>query len=303
VDEVSPPREVTNERAVVAALLGIYLAWGATYLAIAIAVKTLPPLLMAGLRFITAGGLLLLVLRLRGEKMPALVEWRSCLVVGALLFGGGNGPVSLVSGAVPSSLIALIIALTPLCISLVSLVMLGERPARITWVSIVLGLLGVIVLVGTPDRRSLASVTEIGYILFAIFAWSVGSVLSKKLPLPNSTAVTTGAQLLMGGFVLTAWGLFRGEHVGLDLAEGSFASWMAMLYLVVIGSLVGFGAFAYLLKHAEPAVATSYAYVNPVIALALGHTLAREPVDVRTLFGAAIIVTAVALLLRYGKKR
>lgn len=295
--------EAPSRRAVFAALLGVYVAWGATYVAIAIAVRTLPPLLTGGVRFVTAGTLLYGVMRLRGDRPPTPMEWRNTALVGALLLSCGNGLVSLVSRSVASSLIALIIALTPLFVSGFTFILSRERPTPRALVSMALGLVGVIVLVGTPDRRDLASVGEITMILGAILAWSFGSVLSRRIPLPSSSAMSTAAQMLVGGGVLLAAGAVRGELSAIDLASASLESLLALLYLVVIGSIIGFGSYAFLLKHTPPSVATSYAYVNPLIALALGHLIAREPVDARMLVGAGIVTASVALLLRGVPKR
>jgi drug/metabolite transporter (DMT)-like permease len=292
-----------SRRAILAALLGVYLAWGATYVAIAIAVRTLPPLLTGGVRFFTAGALLFAVMRVRGERPPTPAEWRTTAIIGALLLGVGNGLVSLVARSVASSLIALIIALTPLFVSAFSFIVSRERPSPRALVAMALGLTGVFVLVGTPDRRSLASIGEIGMILGAILSWSFGSVLARRLPLPSSSAMSTAAQMLAGGSILIASGVLRGELGHIRPRHASFESLLALLYLVFIGSIVGFGAYAFLLKHTQPAVATSYAYVNPLIALVLGHTLAREPIDARTLVGAGIVVAAVMLLLLGNTKR
>lgn len=287
-----------SRRAILAALLGVYLAWGATYLAIAVSVRTLPPVLTGGVRFFTAGALLYGVMRARGERPPTAAQWRNVVLIGALLLGVGNALVSLAARSVASSLIALVIALTPLFVSAFTFILSRERPTPRALVAMALGLTGVFVLVGTPDRRSLASVGEIGMILGAIVSWSFGSVLAKRLALPSSSAMSTAAQMLAGGAILLVAGVLCGELGHVDLARASFESLLALLYLVFIGSIVGFGAYAFLLKHTPPAVATSYAYVNPLIALVLGHTLAREPIDARTLVGAGIVVAAVVLLLR-----
>ena len=225
-----------------------------------------------------------------------------CLI-GTLLLGVGNGLVSLVARSVASSLIALIIALTPLFVSAFTFIVSRERPTPRALVAMALGLTGVFVLVGTPDRRSLASLGEIAMILGAILSWSFGSVLARRLPLPSSSATSTAAQMLAGGSILIVSGVLRGELGHVDFASASLESLLALLYLVFIGSIVGFGAYAFLLKHTQPSVATSYAYVNPLIALALGHTLAREPIDARTLMGASIVVAAVMLLLLGNTKR
>lgn len=295
--------ETASPRAIAVALFSVYVAWGATYVAIAVAVRTLPPLLMAGVRFTTAGALLLAVLRLRGEPMPTGANLRASAITGGLMLGVGNGLVCLVSGSVSSSLIALVIALTPLCIASIAFVVTRERPRPVTWVSIALGLCGVFVLVGTPDRRSLASHAEVAMILGAIIAWSIGSVLARKLPLPSSSSMTTATQMLLGGLMLLVSGVIAGELPRTDLAHASLESLVAFGYLTIIGSMIGYGAYAFLLKHTEPAVATSYAYVNPLIALVLGHLIADEPIDARTIIAAGIIISAVVLLVRSSTTR
>jgi hypothetical protein len=180
--------------------------------------------------------------------------------------------VSLVSRSVASSLIALIIALTPLFVSASRSSSRESVPRPRALVSMALGLTGVIVLVGTPDRRDLASVGEITMILGAILSWSFGSVLARRIPLPSSSAMSTAAQMLVGRCILIAVRRRARRARAIDLASASLESLLALLYLVFIGSIVGFGAYAFLLKHTQPSVATSYAYVNPLIALVLGHT-------------------------------
>ncbi len=296
----------------VAALLSLYVVWGSTYVAIAIAVRTIPPLLMGGVRFTVAALLLFAWLRARREPAPTAAEWRGASIIGALLLLGGNGLVVLSANRIPSSVIALVIALTPLFVAVLpwlagiasrSRDARAARPTLRVATALATGLSGVALLVRAPASGLAADPAALAMVLGAVLSWSAGTILARKLPLPASPVTSTAAQMLAGGLLLTAAGALRGEVVRVDFAAMSAASVAAVAYLIVFGSIVGFGSFQWLLRNTPPTLATSYAYVNPLVALVLGHLLDGDPLGPDVLLPSALIVGAVALLLRAGAPR
>lgn len=278
------------------ALVTIYLVWGSTYLAIAIGVRTLPPLAMAAVRFLTAGFGLFAFLRARGVPRPSAVEWRTAALVGTFLLGGGNGLVTTHAHALPSGIVALILATTPLFMVLLPMLG-GERPRAVTLVATALGLAGVGSLVSPSGGGRALPISDVLAIVAAALSWSVGSLISKRSPAAESPMMATAQQMIAGGLVLALVAVATGELAAFDPASISLASTLALAYLTVFGSITGFGAYVWLLRNTSPAVATSYAYVNPLVALALGHVLAGEPFGARTAVASAAILGAVVLLV------
>jgi drug/metabolite transporter (DMT)-like permease len=282
----------------------LYVVWGSTYLAIRIAVVTVPPFVAGALRFAVAGGGLYLFLRLRGLPRPSLRNWGAAALVGALLLGSGNGLVCWAEQWVPSGQTALIIASVPLWMTL--LPWLGGRarmPHPAALVGIALGLCGVATLVGfgaasgraTPAAAALTA-GRIG-LLVACLSWAVGSLWSRRLPLPSEAALATALQMLTASPILALAALARGEWARFHPAAVAPAAWIALAYLVVFGSLAGFGSYVFLLKHASPARASTYAFVNPLVAVVLGSVMAGETVSPRTGIAALLIVTAVGAVI------
>jgi len=289
-----------NDRiALFAALTSLYLVWGSTYLAIAVAVRSLPPLAMAGTRFIVAGGCMLLWLRWRGTPWPTPRQWGMSLLVGTLLLLGGNGTVCLVAHAVPSGVVALVIACTTLAMVAVDWACGGARPGLRVGAGVALGLVGVTVLVWHPGAAAGYPWWGIAALLGACLAWAGGSVLSRRAApaaqIPSPWMATAAQMLLGGGMVLVA-ATVHGEWQDVDPRQVTTASLVAWGYLVVGGSIVGFGSYVWLLRHASPALATSYGYVNPLVAMVLGAWLNAESVSGQMLVSAAIIIAAVALI-------
>jgi drug/metabolite transporter (DMT)-like permease len=295
----------------VLAFATVYLVWGSTYLAIRYAIETMPPFLMAGVRFMLAGGLLLVWSwwrRGRGAEPVTFQHWRSASIVGLLLLLGGNGGVVWAEQYVPSGLAALLVATVPLWMVLVdALVPGGKFPPFRVWVGIVLGLVGVAILARPEGGGALgASKYFLGALALigASLSWSIGSVYARRTKLPSSPLLATGMEMLAGGVGLLLFGLMVGETSGLDLAAISARSWWAWIYLVGVGSILGYSAYVYLLHQTTPALASTYAYVNPVIAVLLGWALAGEPVSLRTWVAAAVILTGVAVItLSRGRRK
>jgi len=281
-----------------AAFAAIYLIWGSTYLAIRFAIATVPPLLMAGFRFTTAGAILYTVMRLRGVPHPKRIHWRSGLIVGGLMLLGGNGGVTWAEQRVYSSIAALMIAMVPLWIVLLEWIRPnGRKPGPWTISGLVLGFVGMVLLVG-PGNLSGEPVDLVGagVLVLAALLWSIGSLISREAPLPDDGLMGTAVEMLMGGGLLILLGTVIGEWSGFDPTMISLQSAGAFIYLILVGSLIGFSAYVWLLKAVSPAQASTYAYVNPVVAVFLGWLLAGETLTWRTLIAAAIIIGSVVLI-------
>lgn len=289
----------------IAAFAAVYVIWGSTYLAIRFAIETLPPLLMAGTRFLTAGALLLAFLRLRGVPMPSLRNWRAGLVVGGLLLLGGNGSVVLAERTVPSGVAALLVAMVPAYMVLVEWLRPGgTRPTGRIVLGLVVGFAGMILLVGPAALLGGGGVDPVGALTITIgsLAWAVGSVMSRRMALPENPLAATAIEMMCGGLLLLAAGSLRGEWTGFDPSTFSTTSLLAMGYLVVFGSLVAFTAYIWLLGVTTPARVATYAYVNPIVAVVLGWAMADEQITARMLIAAAVIIAAVAVITTGGGK-
>jgi len=284
-------------------LLILYLVWGSTYLGIAIAVDTIPPFLMAGVRFLIAGAVLLawsIARDGRSFRPPTVREWRDSTIVGALLLGGGMGMVAYGEQTVPSGITALFIALMPVWVAVLGRIFLGERLPRLAVFGIVLGFVGVAILIG-PSALGGAGALEplgLGAILLSPIAWSSGSLFaSHRATLPARPLVATGAQMVSGGLVLLVMSAASGELGGFRIEAISADSLVAMAYLTVIGSLLAFTAYGWLLRVAPLPLIATYAYVNPVVAVILGALVLREPIELRTLVAGAVIIGSVAVIV------
>lgn len=283
------------------ALWIVYIVWGSTYLAIRVTVETMPPLLSAGVRFMVAGAITLVFLRLKRGRGSVKVGRKGLIaaaIVGSALLLGGNGMVSIAEQYVPSGLTALIIASVPLWVVLLRKVF-GEDVPRGTLVGVVAGFAGVAILVSPGNGESGGySVAMLLLVVVASISWAGGSFFSKKLPMPDDPFVSTMAQMLTGGALMIVAGVARGELSGLDPSSFSAASLWALAYLVVFGSLLAFTAYVWLLRNAPISKVATYAYVNPVVAIGLGWMILSEEVTPVILVGASIIVASVAAIVR-----
>ncbi|MFP5286373.1 MAG: EamA family transporter [Thermoanaerobaculia bacterium] len=276
------------------ALGTVYVIWGSTYLAILFAIETLPPFWMAGVRFLTSGALVYGWARWRGAPRPERVHWRSAALIGGLLLAGGNGGVVWSEQRLDSGFAALLVSTVPLWMVLFEwLRKEGTRPTLGVVAGLVLGFAGLVMLVRPGGGR--LDAVAIGILLLACVSWAWGSLRSRHVPLPESPILATGMEMLAGGALLMVIGLVTGEAGRLDLAGASLKSGLALGYLVVFGAL-GFTAYVWLLRVTSPALVSTYAYVNPVVAVFLGWALAGEPLTGRTLAAAAVILTGVALI-------
>ena len=278
-----------NRSRVLLALAAVYISWGSTYLGIKFALESLPPLFLMGVRFFLFGIVVYVFLRLRGAPAPGRVEWWWSAVIGTFLMLGGSASVSYAEQWVASGLAALVLATTPLWTVLFAGIW-GRWPNRLEWTGLVVGLGGVVVLNMSGDLRA----HPIGAVLLVLAAisWAFGSVWSRRVPLPKGM-MAGAAQMITGGAIVMAVGFAMGERI---TALPTWRSVMAVLYLGVVGSLVGFSAYTYLLGRVRPALATSYAYVNPVIAVQLGAWLLGERIEGTSVIAMLIILVGVVLV-------
>ncbi|MBL8057485.1 MAG: drug/metabolite exporter YedA [Anaerolineales bacterium] len=284
-----PARPTRLPAAVLLSLAAVYVIWGSTYFAIRVAVAAWPPLLMVGTRFIAAGTILFAIMLWRGAALPTPRQWLNAAIIGLLLLGGGNGFVTIAEQWVSSSLAAAIVATAPLWVALLS-GLLGQWPSRAEWLGIAIGFTGVVLLNLEGEMR--ANPLGALALIAAPLCWSVGSVLSRRLSLPDGP-MGTAAEMLTSGVVLTLIGWLSGEHLA-ALTAPAVGAW---LYLVVFGSLVAFSAYMYLIRTVRPALALSYTYVNPVIAVALGAALGGESLTGVGLAGIGVILVGVICIL------
>lgn len=284
---------------VAAAFAAIYVIWGSTYLAIKYAVETLPPLMMAGTRFMTAGLILYAFVRARGVPSPTLAHWKSTAIIGGLLLLGGNGGVVWAEKTVPSSVAALLITSVPIWMVLIDWLRPGGvRPRLSVAAGVVLGFGGVILLIGSEELAKGQSLDRVGALILVCgsFCWSLGSVWSRSMSLPSSPLMVTAMEMLCGGGMLLASGVAIGEVSQVSLDRMTLLSVGSLGYLIVFGSLVAFTSYVWLLKVSTPAKVSTYAFVNPVVAVLLGVTIGREPFGGKTLLASIVILAGVVLI-------
>jgi drug/metabolite transporter (DMT)-like permease len=284
--------------AIVAGMLVIYVVWGSTYLAIRWGVETMPPFLMAGSRFLLAGGILYGWLRLQGAPRPQTADWKSALFLGSLLLLGGNGLVTWAEQWLPSGVAALIITTTPLWMLLFEwLVFRGPRPRTIVWIGIALGFTGVALLIRPQmNDGGTAHVWAVLAMCAAPVTWSLGSLYSQRARRLDPPLLNTALQMLCGGGLMFVAGLLLGEAGQFDPAAVSTRSWLSLAYLVTFGSLLAFTTYMWLLRVARPSVISTYAYVNPLVAVFLGSAIGGEALTAHVGLATAMILAAVALI-------
>jgi drug/metabolite transporter (DMT)-like permease len=283
---------------IAAAFLAVYLIWGSTYLAIRFAIETLPPLLMAGARYLIAGAIVFAWGLYRDGERPSPRNWRDTFLLGGLFFLGGNGAVVWAEQRVASGVASLLVATMPLWVVLLDwLRPRGNKPRPIVVAGVALGFLGLLVLV--PPTGANSAIDPLGAFVLVVGAlsWATGSLYARDADLPKSLLLASGMEMLGGGAQLALAGALMGELGAMHLATVSLRSLLALCYLTVVGSIVAFNAFTYLLERVPASRLSTYAYVNPVVAVILGWLLASEPLTARTLAGAAVIVAAVAMVI------
>jgi len=284
---------------VIAAFAAIYLIWGSTYLGIRFAIETIPPFLMAGSRFVTAGALLYSAMRIRGAPRPRSRHWLNATVIGGFMLLGGNGGVVWAEQFVPSGLTALVVATVPLWVVLLLWITGREKPSGAVVAGVVIGLGGIALLVGPENLAGGGRIDPVGtaVVVLAALAWAAGSLYSREAQQAEPHLLATAASMLAGGALLLVASVIRGEVSGFHVAEVTVKSWLALGYLVVFGSWLALGAYMWLIRATTPARASTYAYVNPVVAVLLGWVLAGEPLNLRVVLATGVIVAAVALIV------
>lgn len=293
-----------------AALLAVYIIWGSTYLGIRFAVETIPPFFHAGVRFLVSGALLFTWRRMAGDSAPTRNQWKSAGIVGLLLLVGGNGLISLAEKTIPSGIAALLVATIPMFLVLVEALRPfdklkaapggGVKPGWLQILGLLIGFGGVALLIGPAEffggghSLDLRGVT---LVLVAAFSWSLGSIYNRSADLPKSTLLFTGMEMLAGSIGLFIVSAATGEFGRLDVSAISTRSLLGLAYLITFGSLVGFVSYGWLLRSNAPvSLISTYAYVNPIVAVLLGNWLARETLNARILAAALVIVGSVALI-------
>ena len=292
---------------VILAFAAVYIIWGSTYIAIRYAIETLPPFLMAATRFLIAGTILFAWAGLSGESIrSSLSQWPKAFVIGALLLLCGNGGVTWAEKYIASGFAALLVASEPLWVVLLNWAFTHRRPNAKVLIGVFIGLAGVGLLVSDRLNGGMGSsgMSLVGalVVLLAGFAWAAGSVYVNRRPIKSSTSLASGMQMLAGGSLLLLPALVAGDLQRLSFAHASWVSLGAFCYLILFGSLVGFTAYSWLLRNVAPAHAATYAYVNPVVAVLLGWLLAHEPLTLRMLVAAVVIVGSVVLITTFGRE-
>ena len=287
------------------ALIALYIVWGSTYLGIKVAIETIPPFFHGAVRFLVSGLIIVLWQKAAGQKMPTRKQWTSTFIIGTLLLLGGNGLVSWAEQFIPSGVAALIIASVPL--SLVILEALRPGGVKPTWqaiVGLVIGFIGIFILAGPAEiSGSATDLNPFGVtaLLSATILWAAGSIYSKNADLPKSSLMTTGAEMLMGSIGLFVVSLLTGELNGWNPADVSGRSLVGLVYLITVGSIIGFGSYIWLLANAPISLVATYAYVNPIVAVILGYFFGNEALEPRIYLASAIIIGAVIFINSRGK--
>jgi drug/metabolite transporter (DMT)-like permease len=299
---VSEIREKPSTAKVVAAFAAVYVFWGSTYLGIRFSIETLPPFFTQGVRFALAGAVLYAWARWKGIAAPTRREWLGAAVAGGLLFVGGTGAVVWAERYLPSGVAALVVATEPMAFVLIEAVRHRRIPKGLVLSGLALGTAGLAVLVGPGDLLGAGRYDLRGILVLVLgtFAWAGGSLFSRGSRLPSSPVMATAATLLTGGTLVATLALMAGELSRFDPAAISTKSIVATVYLFVFGSLVGFSAYLWLLRVSTASRVSTYAYVNPIVAVFLGWALAGEELTSRVFIAAAVIVGAVALIIRHG---
>ncbi|HRI14079.1 MAG TPA: EamA family transporter [Verrucomicrobiota bacterium] len=285
---------------VIAAFAAVYLIWGSTYLAIRVGVESLPPFFMGAVRFLVAGLVMLGLLVWRGATLPTLRQWRNCAVAGTVMLVGGNGLVNWAEQRVPSSAAALFIASAPVWFAVFDWLRPGgTRPVAWIWVGVFVGLAGVLLLVWRSETIGVNGSLDTAGVLalwVATMCWASGSLFSRYTEKPGSSWMTAAAHMVTAGVGMAVISLLLGEWKGFHLGSVSARSWAALAYLIVFGAWIAFSSYVWLLEVSTPAKVSTYAYVNPVVAVFLGWLLLGETVTARMAVAAVVIVVAVVIL-------
>jgi drug/metabolite transporter (DMT)-like permease len=291
-------KATASELMIWTALAIVYVVWGSTYLAIRVAVESMPPLMMAGVRFLIAGSILFAWrLAALGRSAPRITlrEWRAAAIIAAALMLGGNGGVAIAERTLPSGITALVVATVPLWIAVIDRIWFNNALTIQRIAGLAIGFGAIALLVGLPDARNL-DIVGASIAVVSSIAWAAGSVYARDAKLPADASTAIGMEMLVGGVLLLVAAALSGEFANLAHLHPSAPSWWAFWYLVVFGGLIGFSAYLWLLRVAPIARVSTHAYVNPVVAIVLGWLILREPLGPHTVAAALAILAAVALI-------
>jgi drug/metabolite transporter (DMT)-like permease len=284
----------------------IYFVWGSTFLAIRVGVREVPPFLLAGMRFLVAGVVLYGWMRARGTPSPTLREWRAASLLAFLIFVLDYGLLFWAEKRVPSGIAAVMMATIPAFMAISEILILRTQrlTARLA-IALLVGLGGVAVLVSHTISFGEAPISTAGAcaLVVAAMSWSVAAALSRRLPLPAAKVMSSGSQMLAGGVLLTVTAALLGEFRGFRVQAVSREAWLALLYLIVAGSIVGFTAYVWLIHHESPTKVGTYAYVNPAVAVLVGYFLGGETVGARTIFGTLLVLVSVIVITTTPAKK
>ncbi len=284
----------------------IYFVWGSTFLAIRVGVREVPPLLLAAMRFLVAGLVLYLWTIARGERSPTPRQWLSAFFLGSLIFLMDYGLLFWAEQRVPSGIAAVMLAMIPAFMAISEIVILRTQKLTIRLtLALLIGMCGVAVLMSHSLNLGGAPVDRSGAValIIASVSWSVASILTRKLPLPSSKMMSSGAQMLAGGVLLAFVAAALGEFRNFRPEAVSRAAWLSLLYLIVAGSIIGFTAYVWLIHHESPTKVGTYAYVNPVVAVLVGYFLGGEALGLRTVLGTVFVLASVILITTTGMKK
>ena len=285
---------------IILAFAAVYIIWGSTYLGIKYAIQTIPPLLMSGVRYFIAGLIVYLIAMSTGAPAPKKIHWRNTFIIGALLVLMGNGGVALAESLIPSGIASLIVCSVPIWFALFGWLFFNKgKPGGLTIAGIILGFIGIVILVGPKNIFHVGqgiNLSGVIIILVGSMGWSIGSLFVSKAKLPENHITTIGMQMLCGGLLLTIAGFMKGEYQMVHFDTISTRSLFAMGYLITFGSIIAFSAYSWLLRVVSPSLVSTYAYVNPVIAIFLGWLFLSENIDKYTIAGSVFIVFALILI-------
>jgi drug/metabolite transporter (DMT)-like permease len=284
----------------------IYFVWGSTFLAIRVGVHEVPPFLLAGMRFLAAGAVLYAWMRLKGTPSPTFTQWRSATLLAVLIFVFDYGLLFWAEKRVPSGVAAVMMATIPVFMALSEIVILrSERLSARLAVALLVGIGGVGVLVSHSLSFGDAPIDPAGAgaLVVAAISWSIAASLTRRLPLPAEKVMSSGAQMFAGGILLTIAAASLGEFKGFHPGEVSRGAWLALIYLIVAGSIVGFTAYVWLIHHESPTKVGTYAYVNPAVAVLVGYFLGGEALGPRTVIGTALVLVSVVVITTMPRKK
>ncbi len=301
--------EATNHRPTWKTLLAfsiIYFVWGSTFLGIRVGVREVPPLILAAMRFSVAGLVLFGWVLARGERAPSLREWRSASILGMVIFLFDYGLLFWAEQRVPSGIAAVMLATIPVFMALSEIIFLRTQRLTIRLsLALLIGIGGVGVLMSHSLNVGGAPIDKVGAmaLIFASISWSIASVLARKLPLPDSKVMSSGAQMLAGGILLAIVAVALGEFRNFHPSSVSRGAWLALLYLIVAGSIIGFTAYVWLIHHESPTKVGTYAYVNPIVAVLVGYFLGGEALSTRTILGTLLVLISVVVITTTPAKK